>query len=304
MNSSTDFSRRYALIVFAMMLVFLGGAEYVTRAYVIPIPNRIASVVHTMYTADSPDAVIGDSHIYRDFMREKEFANLSKGGFSIPQMKQVAELYYRDIKPGRIIFEASPQLLGESRLDKVPEDRMFTLSKRSPVLLYIFDPVIGGGMKRLDKLRSFAKLKRERNEGETQRNAEGGWATVPPETRKEAAAERIEHQRPVWNEATEMHLRQYKEMIESLKGRGADICLLHTPVDAMYLDLLEADPSFTKANATFKSIAEEVGVRYVDFRGLDMEFELDHFLNQDHLTPRASERFSEIAKRACFGEAH
>ncbi len=89
-------------------------------------------------------------------------------------------------------------------------------------------------------------------------------------------------------------------MIKSLMQRGADVCILRTPVDETYLNLTSDKPDFIKSIKLFKSIAEKTTARYVDFQDLEYQFTLDKFLNQDHITPRASFDFSRQVNSAYF----
>lgn len=295
-------SRRYVVIVLGLLLTFVGGAEYVSRAYIIPVPNTLASTVHLMYTETNPDIVLGDSHIYHGFAAEEEFLNLGMGGISIPRLRNMADHYYMDIPPGKVILQASPQLLGASRLERGNTEEMFTLWRHSPVLLYALDPAIGGPLKRVRSLTDLRDLKEDIGSFERNIEERGAWHTLPTEKREDLTGRRVVWQRPAWNNETQRHLDQYRELIASLKDRGAEICLLRTPTDAFYRESIEGDPDYARAETEFRKIADDFGIKYVDAWDLGMNYTFDLFWNQDHLMPDASRRFSALAKQACFSE--
>ena len=130
-------------------------------------------------------------------------------------------------------------------------------------------------------------------------NIRSNWISKPDHIRTEKAIKRIEEHKPDLNRAKQS-IKIYREIIAFLIKRGAKVCLLHTPVDEMYLKLLENSETFLESIEIFKNISIDSGVRFVDFRDLNYSFSLDKFLDQDHITPRASVDFSRLVKKNCF----
>ena len=75
--------------------------------------HRFANRVALIYHAELPDAVFGDSHLYRPFIDSERFANLARAGSSPHALEIVAREYFRHVDPGRVIVEASPQLFNK-----------------------------------------------------------------------------------------------------------------------------------------------------------------------------------------------
>jgi len=94
----------------------------------------------------------------------------------------------------------------------------------------------------------------------------------------------------------------YKEMVEFLIARGADVCMFRTPVDETYLKFIEGNMSFAKSLEIFQEISIEYGVRFVDFQELNYNFSLDKFINQDHITPKTSADIAPLIYDSCFKE--
>ncbi len=303
MNLSTDSSsKHYVYFILITILIFLAMGEWVVRYFIIPIPNTTPYIVHLVYTKNNRNIAIGDSHIYRGFIANSYFLNLGRGGMTIPMMKIIIEQYFKYRKPGKVIIEASPQLLCRSHIHKGSEgyEEYFNQNYSFlPFKIYLFEPGIGSWIKKVRSIDSFSKLIEERKKAEKAFTLKSNWQNMPEKKRLKMTIQRIKKQRPCIKKAKKF-VDTYEKMVDFLLGESAKVCLLRTPVDPDYLRLTKNDPSFSNAIEIFKNIAEEKGIHFVDFQEMNYEFTLDKFINQDHITPKASRKFSMLAKELCF----
>ena len=304
MNSYTGFSsKHYVIFILGTVLLSLGIAEWIVRAFIVPIPSTIPNQVHLVYTNKNQNVVVGDSHIYRAFIANDNFLNLGRGGTTIPVMKILMEQYFKYQEPGKVIVEVSPQLFSEDYINNDTQgyEQFFNQNYPFPIKVYLFEPGIGSWMKNIQSPNDFTRLTKDRIEGEAHLTLRSKWQNLSPEVRKVRTKTRIRRQEPNLFAAQEV-IRIYKEMIEFLVTRGADVCMFRTPVDGTYLKFIEGNPSFAKSLEIFEEISTEYGVRFVDFQELNYDFSLDKFINQDHITPAASEDIAPLIYSSCFDE--
>ena len=229
--------------------------------------------------------------------------NLGRGGATIPVMKIVVEQYFKYQEPGKVIIEVSSQLFSEEYINNNTQgyENYFNQNYPFPIKVYLFEPGIGSWIKDVKSLNDFTRLTEDRIEGETHLTIIGKWQNLSPEDRRVRTKKRIRRQEPDINAAQEA-IKTYKEMIEFLVKRGADVCMFRTPVDETYLKYIEGDTTFTKSLKIFQEISVEYGVPFVDFQDLKYDFSLDKFINQDHITPKASADIAPLVDNSCFDE--
>ena len=302
MSSSTGFSSKaYVYVVIGTVLLFLGIGEWVVRSFIVPIPSTTPHQVALVYTEKDKDIAVGDSHIYRTFIANDEFLNLGLGGNTIPMTKIIVEQYFKYQVPGKVIVEASPQLFSEDYLNRDTQgyEEYFNQNNLFPIKIYILEPGIGSWIRNIKSPDDFTRLIKDREEGEADITTVGNWNDLTPQDRRIRTRTRVRKQTPEIGAAQEV-ITSYEEMIGFLLDRGAQVCMFRTPVDGTYLKTIENDPSFAESLEIFRNIANEYGVRYVDFRDLDYDFSLDKFVNQDHITPKASAEIASLIDHSCF----
>lgn len=299
MSLFTGFSdKNYVYMVLIIILYLLLAAESIVRIFVVVIPNTTPSRIDLVYTQQNRNVAIGDSHIYRGFIHSDNFLNLGQGGTTIPMMRIIMEQYFMHKKPGKIIIEASPQFFSRRHLSTGKQDyeNFFTQNNSWPVKFYLLDPGIGG---ELGKTKTFSKI--YQNISGLPPEIKMKWENIDHSERLNRIKKRLAKQRPRINKAS-LFIDEYRQMVRFLISRGAEVCLLRTPVDEMYLDLIQGESSFYLSIEIFKDIAKELGVKFVDFRELDYDFSLNKFMNQDHLNPDASADFAPLVDKQCFDE--
>ena len=298
---------RYLLFVAAGTVLALGLAEGLLRHYVIPIDDGRASRVALVYEAPLPDAVLGDSHLYRAFINSETFANLARAGSSPEALEIVAREYYRHRAPGRVIVEASPQLFNRALQEKHAQghDAWFTQNVGLPLVLYVFEPGVSRELARmgdLEALRHAAEVARgrKRTSGKIVEREAALRRALSDEERRQETRARIASNRPVAEVAASPGFVAYRRMLELLQARGARVCLARTPVTDLYLEMSRDDPAYREADAALRHLAGELAIPYVDFRDLGLDLAVDSFTNPDHLTTRAGGIYAARLEAACF----
>ena len=304
MSSSTGSSSKlYIYLLIGTVLLFLGIGEWIVRSFIVPIPSTTPYQVDLIYTKNNRNVVVGDSHVYRAFIANDGYLNLGIGGATIPMMKIAVEQYFKYKEPGKVILEVAPQFFSGDYLRRNTQgyERYFNQNYPFPIKIYLFEPGIGSWIKNIKSLNDFSRLTNDRIEGEENITLEGKWKDLSIRDRRSRARNRIRKQEPIINDSQEV-IKTYGEMIGFLLERGADVCMFRTPVDETYLRFTEDNPSFSESLKIFQKLSADYGVRFVDFQDLDYDFSLDKFINQDHITPKASAEIAPLVDNACFKE--
>ena len=309
--SSRDVHREspglYLLIGASGLLLALVVAEVVLRMLVMPVIDSRANRVGLVYGASRPDAVFGDSHLYRPFINSERFANLARAGSSPEALEIVARQYFRHLEPRRVILEASPQLFnGLMELRGAQKhDEYFSHNFGQPVLLHVFEPGIS---RELASIWDVQGLLRAAEVARGRRKTEGAYVerqaaerrALSAEARRELTAARIRSNQPVSDVTRSEGFAAYARILDFLLARGAEVCLARTPVTELYREMSAQDAVYVDAERQLRELAVGRGVRFVDYLDLDLPLQVDSFTNPDHLTTRVGEVYAERLERACF----
>ena len=293
----------YIALVLGIVFLVLGVGEWIVRSFIVPIPSTTPNQVHLIYTQSNRNIAIGDSHVYRAFIANDELLNLGLGGTTIPMMEIIVEQYFKYQEPGKVIVEVAPQLLSADYLNRGTQgyEQYFNQNYPIPIKIYLFEPGIGSWIENIKSFDDFARLTNDRIEGDANITLEGNWDELSYQNRLVRTRSRIRRQEPDIDAAQDV-VRTYGEIIGYLVERGAEVCMFRTPVDETYLDLTKKNPAFAESLEIFQGISIEQDVRYVDFQDLNYAFSLDKFINQDHITPKASADIAPLVDHACFDE--
>lgn len=309
-SSAGESASRYLGIAGSGLLLGLLLAEIGLRALVVPIVDSRPNRVDLVYHASLPDAVLGDSHLYRPFINSERFANLARAGSSPHALEVVAREYFRHVEPGRVIVEASPQLFNRLMQTRKAQghDAYFTQNIGLPFQLYVLEPGIARELASVwdvSGLLHKAKVARGRTklDGPIAQREAALRRALSDEERREATTARILSNRPVSDVAASEGFAAYRRTLELLLSRGARVCLARTPVTELYLELSRAEPHHVAAEEALRALAGELGVRFVDFVDLDLPVAVDAFTNPDHVTTRTGELYATRLERACFERA-
>jgi hypothetical protein len=290
--------------------VLLVATEVALRLMLVPVEEGWPHRVDLVYRAPSPDAVLGDSHIFRGFNTQETFTNLGGGGSTVPSLEIVAHEYYRHRDPGRVILAASPQLFTRMRESEGTQqhDDYFTQNFGLPFHVYVFEPGIARSVSWL--LDPGALLERIRDSRERKVPGNPTDAFLQRElllrtpADDEAYTQRVvRRNRPLADLSASESFASYLRLLDFLMLRGASVCLVRTPVIETFEELTKDDPVYVEAHATLREIARERGIPYVDYRELGVRFRKQLFIDPDHLTAKGASLFSVRAIAACFGRS-
>ncbi len=305
--SSGESAGRYLTIGGTGLLLGLIVAEVLLRALVVPIIDSQPNRIHLIYHAELPDAVLGDSRLYRSFINSERFANLARAGSSPHALEIVAREYFRHVDPGDVVVEASPQLFNELMQTRRAQrhDEYFTHNFGLPFQLYVFEPGISrelasvwdfpGLLHEAEVARGSKKLGGPLSEREAARRR-----ALSEDERRELTAARIESNRPVPDVRTSSGFSAYRRTLDFLLSRGARVCLARTPVTDLYLAMSRDEPNHVAAEQALRDLAAELGIRFVDYVDLDLPLTPGTFTNPDHVTTRMGEVYAASLERACF----
>ncbi len=271
-------------------------AEFLLRAFVVPIPNTTPHRTFLVYTEPSRDIAVGDSHTYRAFLGASPFLNLGRAGSTVGEMATVVRAYNERHDLGRAIIQASPQLLALP-IQRNPLDGEFALI-RLPVTLVAFEPLIATHLGRLSDI---GLLREERRDAEKSVDRVGTWHLLTETERVADARGRAKAHRPRWDARTRRTAAAYETMLSYLSENNVQTCMVRPPVSAEYLKLTERDMPFWKTNRFFRELASRHSLPFVDFRDLDLALSASDFLNADHITPASSPKYLRAVETACFG---
>ena len=311
-SSSTDSSsfrryRHYLALILIGVVIALTVTEVLLRLYVVPIENTRPNRVHMVYTGKQPDVILGDSHFYRGFITTSGYANLARGGSSPAALEIIAREYFRFREPGRVIVEASPQLFNRLMQNRGPQqhDEYFGQNVGLPFALYVFEPGIAryaGSLVDISELKRRAAVALNQRVGVSrfERRIQHERPRRPPERLRKRAAGRVRHDRPVDGIRESEGFAVYRRLLDFLKQRGAQVCMVRTPVDELFLELIADDESYREAQRALEETAREFGFRYVDFRDLPVKLVDRHFMNADHLGTEGAALFGPAVLRACY----
>ncbi|TDR23771.1 hypothetical protein [Marinicella litoralis] len=275
--------------------------EMFLREYVVTIPKSVPKRIHSVYASDNPNVAIGDSHIYRSFIDQHKYLNLGRGGSTIPVMDLFIRNYFKYRTPNQVIVEASPQLVSEIHLEwhDKNHNNFFNINQWFVPKIYFFEKGIA---QQLASINSWKSLKQAlTRDWPNEMDKSSYWVNLDEEERLKRTLSRVDFQEPMMGtEAADNYFSIYRNMLEFLLEKGADVCVLRTPVDESYLQYISDREPYQASLQQFKQIAETLNIKYVDFRELAMDFDLAAFINQDHLMPTKSKEFSALVDQACY----
>ena len=309
--SSRDAPREKPGLYLAMgaagLLLALLIAEVLLRTLVMPVIDSRANRVGLVYRASRPDAVLGDSHLYRPFINSERFANLARAGSSPHALEIVAREYFRHIEPGRVILEASPQLFNDlMQLRRVQQhDEYFSHNFGQFDFLHVLEPGISRELASVWDVRGLLRAAevargRQKREGIYVERQAARRRALSAEARQELTVARIRSNHPVPDITSSEGYAAYSRTLDFLISRGARVCLARTPVTDLYREMSRKDVAHVAAERALRNLAAQRGVRFVDYLDLDLPLRVDAFTNPDHLTTRTGELYAARLEQACF----
>lgn len=317
-SSSTDSSKvassgaaaaaRYCAIFGLGLLAAIGFAEYMIRTHLVLGTASWESRVHQVYAGSSPNAVIGDSHVYRGFIGEADFENLARDNTTPISMEILAREYFRFRDPERVIVGASPQFfrLENDAAGAQLHDGFFGQNLSLPFQLYFLEPGIARAMGKLWNLKQLEKdtsesLARTKPRSVSERYLSVLWRNLSPEQQKTRLQLRAMFNAPMPNVEQTENYAAYVRMLAFLIERGAKVCLVETPVLPAYRDFVDAvGNSQQRLRDIFGRLSTRLAIPYVGPQHIGPPMPGRYFYDQDHLTAVGAREFARRALPLCF----
>jgi len=300
-NSYIDSFKKYIIIVLVTLMVFLAATEVFLREYVVSIPKSVPKRIYSVYTSNNSNVAVGDSHIFRSFIDQDKYLNLGRGGSTIPVMDLFIRNYYKYRKPRNVIVEASPQMISEIHLKWLDKNhsKFFNINYWYLPKIFLFEKGISQYLASIDSWQDLKQVFTKSWPNEMKKSQY--WSQMEESERLKRTLSRVEFQEPLMGtELANNYFYIYKNMLKFLLDKGANVCILRTPVDKYYLKFIENNKAYQESLVQFKKIANELDIKYIDFRTLNMDFNLSAFINQDHLMPTKSKEFARLVDQACY----
>ncbi|TDR23769.1 hypothetical protein [Marinicella litoralis] len=300
-SSFTGFSKIFCYSLGISLVVFVVTAEWFLRAVVVKMPRSTPQLIDRVYQSKLTDVVAGDSQMYRAFVAEKSFINLAKRGNPIPAVDIVLRNYLLDKHPGKVVIQASPQLFAKPQLERNTQryDQYFNIVS-TPFKLYVFERGITEFMSAFDSMDQIMAAYHASNDEDLRANSQY-WLKLTDQQRQQKTRSRVKHHLPYMDsdESKEFQAK-YRQMVEFLISKGAEVCMVTPPVSELYLTYSRELAAFDAAMAFFTDVSSEYGITHVGHHQLNTNYPKEYFINQDHITPSASKEFAASVLGACF----
>ncbi len=304
-NSFTSSFRRFLFLALGVQLATLAlafGASLALVKYVVEPNDRVVRSLHLVQQETATDAAFGDSHFAWGFVGSAEFPTIAAEGETIADMELRVRYYYRNKKPGRVILEGDPHEFAVYKLDRATHaylDNMDSgfwqrfLSHHRPYLGLYWNRVLAHGLagfRAKNELRYGWIVGGER------------WSSLDTTARLALAAARVQHHLPADNFRETEFAQSYRRTLAFLKSRGAEVCVITSPVSAEYFRYASRQPRLAEVQSFVERAARESGARYVNFYDAFAQPAYDrYFRDMDHLNDIGAPLFTAKAVAACFG---
>ncbi len=279
----------------ASILFFLLGSELLIRAKVAP-QDLFEKHRHLFFNSDKTNAVFGDSHGAQGFTGEPDFVNLSFPSESIDIIYKKIKLYFKSRTPHKVVLQADPHLFSDYRMKERADDYVelfknprlpyfqILTPRHQKFLLYYWKNFLAGS----DFKNHF------------QMNPDGSQMMDKKEKRSHVydLQGRIFLQRPRGDFEKSHSMKKYFEVLDYLKSRNADVCLVTFPVSPAYVEAARKFPEFEKARQFLEKIAAQHGFRYASY--WDAFSDAGMFVNEDHLGIEGARQLTGKIMTDCF----
>lgn len=304
-SSFTSSFRRFVARALGVLVGTLGLALTASVAlvkYAVEPNDRVVHSLELVQRETATDAAFGDSHFAWGFVGSADFPTIAAEGETIADMELRVRYYYRNKKPGRVVIEGDPHEFAVYKLDRATHaylDHMDNgfwqrfVSHHRPYLGLYWQRVAAhgfGGFRAKDELRYGWIVGRER------------WSSLDTTARLALSADRVQHHLPADNFRETLFARSYQRTLAYLRSRGADVCVITSPVSSEYFRYASREPGLAAVQGFVQQTAQAYGARYVNFYDLYADPEYDHyFRDMDHLNEIGAPLFTAKAVTACFG---
>ncbi|MSR78366.1 MAG: SGNH/GDSL hydrolase family protein [Candidatus Omnitrophica bacterium] len=304
MNSSTFSFKNWIRIFFltwmGLLALFFGLSECLIRMKVSP-DDSFEKHRNLFFNSDKSNAVFGDSHGAQDFMGRQDFINLSFPSESVDIIAAKIKLYFSSRRMEKVILQADPHMFSEYRIKENVNDYIRLFEDPRQPLLQILTPrhrkYLLFYWKALISGRGFKSKFRVNPDGS--QTIEDREAGTEQETPKDFDLQtRVRLQKPQENFEKSVSVKNYQTMLQDLKERQAQVCLVTFPVSPEYAGEAARFPDFEKARNFFQAMAAQYGFSYVNYWNSLQDPHL--FRNDDHLNVQGAKALTQRMVNDCY----
>lgn len=284
-------------------LVFVAASEILVRNKIVP-RHPFYKYIDVFLHSPNPNAIFGDSHFAYGIAGLNDFTNVAYPGNNFRSIAEKIQLYFAERKPGRIILQAGVHHFSQNFLFRRPNESrsiaddlrpqntfrfvMFHNQHR-PHLFDYWEIYLDG--REFDPTTQFVTEENRKNEP--------NYLDVAPRIRRIASSRISRILMPVQEFQDTSIARLYEKIVNDLKERGADVCLVTLPVVAELRAEMKRNSVFQKTTAYFRALAASSNVRYRNY--LFTEFPGHYFSDPHHLNIIGARAVSPLIERDCFG---
>jgi hypothetical protein len=300
-SSSRAFLWSFLILVLGAGFTFAAATEWLIREKIVPY-HSYYKYRDLFRDSRAVNAIFGDSHAANGLTGLDGFVNLAYSGENFQSIAGKVRLYFADKQPGRVILQAGFHHFSRNFLDFRPNEtklfRDFLAGRVS--LLRILEPVHAKELMNywkvfLDKGRFTPK---ETFMPDGSRLSQAVYTDRPARQRRAAEARTIRILEPIAGFRDTSTAREYQRIIDELRRRGGEICLVSFPAaDTLRRGIIEG-ARFRAVRKYFTALARRDGVRYVNL--LDRALPLEFFADPHHVNARGARVISRRVATECF----
>ena len=306
LNSFTSSFNRYTVRFFlaqgTVLLALFGATVVLVRDYIEP-HDRVVKSLELIQQETAADAAFGDSHLAWGFVGSPEFPTLGAEGETVRDMELRVRYYYRNKQPGKVVVQGDPHSYAVYKMDRGTHDYLDNMDNQFwQRFLEHHRPYMGKYWQRVIERRGFDVF---RPADEMRWGWIAGheqWSSRDSSVRVGLSRAREVWQRPDSGFRDGESAQAYKRTLEYLRGRGADVCVVTTPVSYEYYQYAKDDSVTAAALNYVRRVAEQTGARYFNYFDLFAQPEFtNYFRDMDHLNEIGAPRFTRRVLSDCFG---
>ena len=300
-SSFNGYLRRLVVVQVSVLIVLLGASIILVRDYVEP-HDRVIKSLALIQKETARNAAFGDSHFAWGFVGTPDFPTLGAEGETIPDMELRVRYYFRDKQPGKVVIQGDPHSFAGYKVDRATHEYLHNMDNqfwqrflehhRQYMGMYWARVLERGGF---DVFRPTDELRWGWIVGHEQ------WSSLDSNVRQGLARAREAYQKPDPGFRNQEPAQSLKRTLEYLRRRGAEVCVVTTPVSPEYFAVASAESSTADALNYVRRVADQTGARYVNLFGYFARPEYaNYFRDMDHMNEIGAPRFTAKALADCF----
>jgi hypothetical protein len=302
-NFSTSSFRNWFFIWVLSWLIPFGGllvaTELLIRSRIAPADNFTWH--HKLFhSTDAKNVVFGDSHAALGFTGVEGFVNLASPSENFPVIEAKVRHYVEKNHPRRVIVAADPNLLSLSR----------DVQELKPVLSDYFKPRVFEIMSYRHSMNIVEYWKVYFKKGDfksgrvfqpdgAQTSSDSMTESYKSESSIQKNIERVQIQVPMENFEQSRSAGAFRAILDLLKDKGVETCVVSFPAAPQYVDEARKYPSFEASLRYYQEESETRGFKYLNYWTAVSDYGL--FQNSDHLNHKGATILAPKVVKECFG---